>query len=239
MPPKPAQKLSQWAGAARTRCLLVCGAIAGPLFVATFVIAGATRADYHPLRHPVSSLALGGLGWIQVANFLMAGALGLAFAAGLRRALRPLRGSTWGPLLVGIWAAGLLGAGIFVTDPVSGYPLGTPDKLAHYGSTHAALHDGVSLAAFVALAAACFIFARRFVVWGKPAWAIYSALTGIVFLVTFALSNLGFDQADGLVDLGGLFQRVAITVGWSWLSLLALHLLQRDAPRQPAEDQRQ
>lgn len=233
MQQKPVQTLSRWAGAARANPLLACGVIAGPLFILTFVIAGLTRADYNPLRHPVSSLALGDVGWIQVVNFLAAGTLGMAFALGLRRALRPFGGSTWGPLLIGVWATGLFGAGIFVTDPVSGYPLGTPDKLTHYASTHAALHDGVSFVAFMALAVACFVFARRFAGWGRPTWAIYSAATGIVFTVAFALSNLGFDQTEGLVNLGGLFQRIALTVGWSWLSLLALHLL-RHGNRQAA-----
>jgi hypothetical protein len=82
------------AGAARTKALLVCGAIAGPLFTLAWVVEGATRANYQPLRHPVSSLELGGLGWTQRANFLVAGLLTLAFAMGLRRALRPLGGST-------------------------------------------------------------------------------------------------------------------------------------------------
>jgi hypothetical protein len=92
----------------------------------------------------------------------------------------------------------------------------------------------------MALAAACLVFARCFARWGKPAWAIYSTLTGVVFVVAFALSNLGFDQVEGLVNLGGLFQRAAITIGWCWLSLLALHLLlQSDAPRHQAEGQRQ
>lgn len=48
-----------------TRALLACGAIAGPLFIAVFLIAGATRADYDPLRHHISTLAIGDLGWIQ------------------------------------------------------------------------------------------------------------------------------------------------------------------------------
>ena len=48
---------------------------------------------------------------------------------------------------------GLLGAGILVTDPVSGYPPGAPDRLSEYG-WHGALHDLFSLAAFGALAAA-------------------------------------------------------------------------------------
>jgi hypothetical protein len=130
---------------------------------------GATRAHYSPLRHPVSSLELGECGWTQRANFLVAGLLKLAFAIGLRLALRPLGGSTWGPLLVGAHAIGLLGAGIFVTDPVSGYPPGTPDQLQTYGSAHAALHDLFSIATFVGLPIACLILARRFAGWRSAA----------------------------------------------------------------------
>jgi hypothetical membrane protein len=210
--------------ALKTETLLACGAIGGPLFVVAFVVEGATRSDYDPLRHPVSSLALGDSGWIQVANFIVTGLLILAFAVGLRRAFRPLGGSTWGPFLVGVWAIGLLGAGIFVTDPVSGYPPGTSDRLSGY-SWHGALHDLFSLAAFVALGAACFVCARRFAVRGERGWAVYSAVSGIVFAVAFVLSSAGFGQAESLVDLTGLFQRIAITVGFGWLTLLAIHLL--------------
>jgi hypothetical protein len=142
-------------GTTRTRALLACGAIAGPLFTVAWILEGATRANYHPLRHPVSSLELGDLGWTQQANFIVAGGLTLAFAVGLWRALRPLGGSTWGPLLVGAHGIGLLGAGIFVTDPVSGYPPGTPDHLVSYGSVHAALHDLFSVGTFVGLPIAC------------------------------------------------------------------------------------
>ena len=207
----------------KTKTLLACGAVGGPLFVVAFVIEGATRANYDPLRHPVSSLALGNFGWVQVANFIVTSLLMLAFAIGLRRAFRPPEGSTWGPLLVGVWAIGLLGAGIFVTDPVSGYPPGTPDAVQY--SWHGALHDLFSLPGFVALSAACFVFARRFAARGERGWAIYSAVTGVVFAVAFVLASAGFGQAEGLVDLAGLFQRVAVTVGFGWLTLLAVHFL--------------
>jgi hypothetical protein len=70
----------------KTRTLLVCGVIGGPLFVAIFLIEGVTRAGYDPLRHLFSSLALGDSGWTQIANFVVAGLLTLVFAAGLRRA---------------------------------------------------------------------------------------------------------------------------------------------------------
>jgi hypothetical protein len=57
----------------------------GPVFVTAFLLEGAVREGYRPLRHPVSSLALGSRGWIQAGNFAVAGALFLAGTAGLAR----------------------------------------------------------------------------------------------------------------------------------------------------------
>ena len=217
-----------------TESLMVCWAIAGPLFIVAFLLEGATRANYDPLRHPVSSLELGPYGWMQSAIFVVAGILTLAFAAGLRRALGSGPGSNWGPLLVGAWAVNLLGAGIFVTDPVSGYPPGTPEAVQY--SWHGALHDLFSLPGFVGLAAACFVFCRRFASRGERGWAVYSVLTGLTFTVAFVLASAGFGQAEGLVDVAGLFQRVAVTVGFGWLTLLAVHFLRYPQGRQPSHD---
>ena len=213
----------------KTRTLLACGVIGGPLFVATFLVEGATRANYDPLRHPVSSLALGDSGWVQGANFIVTGLLTLAFAVGLWCALQPGKGSTLGPLLVGVWAVGLLGAGVFVTDPVSGYPPGAADRLSGY-SWHGALHDLFSGPAFVALAAACFVFGHWFAGRGERGWAVYSAISGLVFVIAFVLTSAGFGQAAGLIDLAGLLQRVAVAVGFGWLTLLAVHLRRGPSP---------
>ncbi|MFC4117652.1 DUF998 domain-containing protein [Nonomuraea zeae] len=211
-----------------TRRLLWCGVVAGPLFVVTFLAQGAVRDHYDWLRHPVSSLALGGSGWIQTANFIVAGLLSLAAAAGLRRALTSSpqrRGSLWGPILVGAWAVALITAGVFTTDPVSGYPPGTPDLLADYGSLHAALHDLLSLPGFVALPVACVVFAVRFARLREPGRAVWSGIAAVVFVAADVLATSGFAQNAALVAYGGLFQRVAVTAGWAWLTLLALHLL--------------
>ena len=124
---------------------------------------------------------------------------------------------------------GLLGAGVFVTDPVSCYPPGAPDRLSGY-SWHGALHDLFSGPAFVALAAACFVFGRRGAGRGERGWAVYSAISGLVFVIAFVLSSAGFGQAAGLVDLAGLLQRVAVAVGFGWLTLLAVHLLRGLSP---------
>ncbi|WP_205315823.1 DUF998 domain-containing protein [Nonomuraea lactucae] len=216
--------------AVRPSSLLSCGAIGGPLFVIAFLIEGATRTDYSALRHPVSSLALGPSGWMQIANFVITGLLMLLFAIGLRRALHAAgRDSTWGPLLVGTYAIGLIGAGVFVTDPVSGYPLGTPVQGVH--TWHGTLHDfPFSLLVFAALTATCLVFARRFAGWGERGWAIYSAVTAALFVIGFFLSGQAFAQAEGLVQIGGLLQRLTIAVGWGWLTLLALHLRSLENP---------
>ncbi|MGO9668410.1 MAG: DUF998 domain-containing protein [Streptosporangiaceae bacterium] len=92
----------------RTRGLLRCGIWAGPVFTATFLTEGAARDGYRPLRHPVSSLALGPRGWIQTANFAVTGVLCLAGAAGLRRTGDCQAGSRAGPVLVATAGAGLI-----------------------------------------------------------------------------------------------------------------------------------
>lgn len=203
---------------------LMGGAFAGPLFIATFLIAGAARANYNPLRHPVSSLAIGEFGWVQAANFIITGLLILVFAIGLWRTLRTPGGSTWGPLLVGTVAIGLIGAGIFTAEPLSGYPPGTADRSLPY-STHGLLHDLFSTPVFVGLPAACFVFTRFFARLRERGWAIYSAASGLGMLIAFFFASMGFSQAEGFVDFGGLFQRITLVVGLGWLTLLAIHLL--------------
>ncbi|MFI5711848.1 DUF998 domain-containing protein [Kribbella sp. NPDC051620] len=56
-----------------------------------------------------------------------------------------MRRARLGAVLVGVWGAGLLGAGLFNTDPVSGFPLGTPATVDY--TTSGALHDAFSLPA--------------------------------------------------------------------------------------------
>ncbi|WP_433414181.1 DUF998 domain-containing protein [Microtetraspora malaysiensis] len=81
-----------------------------------------------------------------------------------------------------------------------------------------------SLLVFAALAGACFVFARRFAGWGDRGWALYSAATGTLVVIGFFLSGQAFSQTEGLVEIGGLLQRLTITVGWAWLALLAVRV---------------
>ena len=211
-----------------TRLLLVCGVIGPLLFIIVFLIEGATRADYNPFRYPISSLSIGAMGWTQATNFLLLGALLVAFAIGLRRALRGSRGGLWGPLLIGLAGIGLFGAGIFTTDPIFGYPPDAPLVLAQY-TVHGHLHDICSVLFFAGVPIASFVFCRRFATSGERGWALYSLLSGIGMLAFFALAAVGFDQNPGLVSVAGVFQRLSISVGLIWVALLALRFL-RNAP---------
>ena len=58
------------------RILLWCGVVGPAFFVVSFLVQGAVRPGYDPLRHPVSSLSLGGgAAWVQPATFLITGLL--------------------------------------------------------------------------------------------------------------------------------------------------------------------
>ena len=206
------------------KLLLVCGALAGPFFTLAWLLEGATRTGYDPLRHPISSLAIGERGWTQAANFLLTGTLLLAFAIGLRRVLEGLKEPRRAPFLIALIGIGLIGAGVFVADPMNGYPMGTPDLPLQYSLT-GRLHRLFSAFVFLGLPVACFMFARFFAKHREDNWALYSRVTGLAFLLMFIVTSMGFALVNGLADFAGLLQRMTLTIGFAWLTLLAVYWL--------------
>jgi len=204
--------------------------VVGPiLFVVVLLIEGATRPGYDAWTHYGSELGLSNQGWEQIANFIVCGLLSLGFALGLHRVLHSGKGATWGPILIGAFGLGLVSAGIFVTDPVHGYPPGTPAN-ANSLSWHGIIHGISGLVCFIGIAVACFVIARRFA--GNSqwrGWAAYTNITGIVVLGSFVFINVVISPlADHNIWLNapiGLFQRIGIIAGWGWLSLFAFKLL--------------
>lgn len=204
--------------------LLTGGAVAGPLFVGTAIAQGAVRRDYDPQRHPVSSLALGPGGRVQAANFVLTGGLYCGLALGLARVPAPVGLTRTSRMLLGAAAAGLIGAGLFLTDPVSGYPPGTADTPVDR-TRAGALHDAVSVPTFLAIPAAALIQARAAAITGEPGWAAASAGCGLLMLGSFAAATVGFSQHPALVNRAGLLQRLSVTAGFGWLSAVALRAL--------------
>lgn len=199
----------------RTRALVVCGILAGPLFLVVASIQALTREGFDLGRHAISALSLGGLGWIQRSNSVVAGVLMVAFAVGARRVLFLGRGAMWSPRLLGAFGVGLIIAGIFVTDPALGFPPGTPNVMPDELSWHAVVHSIGFVLAFVSLTAACIVFARRYAALRQGAWAVYSVASAVVALV---LSM--WPGRDG----AGIRFFVASVIGFAWTTLIAVRL---------------
>jgi hypothetical protein len=212
-------------GNALTTALLVGGVVGGLEFLAIAFAAGAFRQGYSALHQPVSMLSLGAGGWVQIANFVVTGLLMVACAAGLRRALHSGRGARWGSILIGVHGFGLVGAGVFSTDPSYGYPPGAALGPAASFSLHGMLHELTSLIAFAALTAACFVFARRFAAQaGGRGWAAYSFLTGLAVPAFIVGAFIAWSSGTP-VNFGGVFQRMSVGAGWVCISLLALRII--------------
>lgn len=204
------------------RLLLACGVIGSLLNVVVLLILGATRPGYNAWLIPDSSLELGAGGWIQITNYIVSGVFLLAFAIGLRRILRTGRGSTWGPILLGIFGLTFIGIGIFVTDPVLGYPPGASSAPTIPGT----LHNLFGQLQFISLAAACFVLARREA--ADPAsrgWVWYSVATGLLVVASDIVFVLTFKLLDG--GPVGLIARIGIIVSGCWVALLAIRLMRK------------
>jgi len=198
------------------RPFLLAGALAGPIYLTVGLAQMFLREGFDPRLHALSLLSNGELGWIQVGNFLVAGLLVAMAAWGVRGALRGERGGTWGPILLALYAVGLVGAGVFVADPGGGFPPGTPDSA---GMTRAGLlHFVFGAIGFYSLVGACFVFAFRFRGQGRAGWALYSAVTGAGFLLSFmGIASGRITPAVMLAFYG------AVAWSWIWLSAVLLH----------------
>lgn len=207
-----------------TRILLIFGAFAGPLFTIIWLVTGSMRASYDPMRHPISALSIGDFGWTQIANFIVTGLLTLVLAFGLRRTQQSPEGSTWVPMLIALVGIGFIGTGFFITDPINSYPPGTPGMILPPTLT-GFLH--LVFASFIfGLPVACFVFARLFAREGERNWAVYSKITAIAFILMYLIAMAGFLQLDGLSNYAGLYQRISVIIGLTWMTLLPIYLLQ-------------
>lgn len=187
-----------------TRALLAGGLVAGPVFLGAGVAQGLAREGFDFTRNAISQLALGGLGWIQVANFLLTGALVIAGAVGMGRALHGVPGGAWAARLVGVFGASFLAAAAFPADAGAGFPVGTPEATSL--STHGAVHMLGGMLGYLALCAAFLVLARCLGSLGHRGWAVASRVAPVGVLAGFAGSStsvLAFTVGAGL-GLAGL-----------------------------------
>jgi hypothetical membrane protein len=195
-----------------SRTLLWTG-VAGPaLFTVMWLIEGALRPVYDPMRSWISELALSDRGWIQIIGFLISGGLIAAFGHGLRTTITEGRAARWGPRAVIAAGAALVAAGVFVIDPGTYHPSG-----AAAVTWHGVLHDIAGPVVFVSLAAAAVIYSRRFARW----YGLTTATLVIALWIAAGVLN-GLDHAGVWSPaLAGLLERLSILTGFAYLTYLA------------------
>lgn len=186
--------------------LPVLGMIAGPLYVLVSIGEALLRPGFDPDRHAWSMLANGSWGWIHVVNLIVSGALLVAGATALRRTAR-------GPAIgIGLYGLGLIAAGLFRADPGQGFPPGTPDGPGTI-SWHGLLHFASGGVGFLGLVAAALLVARRYA--PTRGFAVFSAVTGLVFFAAFAALAAGGGKAWTLWAFSA-----AVILASAWLTIL-------------------
>ena len=206
----------------QTKWLLTAGALAGPLYILVGLAQILTREGFDITRHPLSFMSLGDLGWIQITNFIVTGLLVIAGAIGLRRLAQADKRLRRGALLLGLYGLGIVGGGVFVSDPALGFPPGTPDTYPQTMSWHGLLHFVFGQLGFLALIVASFVYARYFAKNDLRGWAMFSALTGGIFLfaiIAGVATSAGDSSAWGLLAL-----YVAVALSWVWLTALSYYM---------------
>jgi hypothetical protein len=201
-----------------TKSLLGYGVIAGPIYVVVVAVQAFSRAGFDPSRHVASQLANGDLGWIQIATFLVTGAMTVAAAVGVGRALGPGRLATSAAGLIGGYGTALMVAALFRADPSDGFPPGTAAGAGEL-SWHGTVHFAAAGLGFVCLVAACLVLAARFAHDGVRRWSRFSRITAIVLAVSFAVVASGFGGRAGIV-----FFTVAVVLAWGWLTAVSVKL---------------
>ncbi|NKY35663.1 DUF998 domain-containing protein [Nocardia speluncae] len=190
--------------------LLLAGAAAGPLFFVSAITQMITRDGFDITRHPISQLATGDLGWIQIVTFITAGAGALALAAGVGRTLTEGTGRRALPILVGIFGIGMVAAGVFTMDPENGFPGGTPDEPITQMSWHSIAHSAAAAGAFTALAIAALVLCVRCARKRRALPAVASAVAGLILLVPMSPEYMSIQIA-----ING-------AVAFTWTTVLAL-----------------
>ena len=205
-----------------TRSLLGYGVLAGPFYVLAALGQAFLRPGFDPLHDDVSLLSNGAWGWVQMANFVLTGAMVIACSVGVRRALNGGRAGTWAPRLLGLYGLALVAAGVFVADPMNAFPPGTAAGHPATISWHGMLHMAAAGVGFLGLVAASWLVGSRFAAEDRRGWAWFSRLTGVLFLLAFAGLASGSSSAAVVLAFWA-----ALVIAWGWLAALSIELYRR------------
>lgn len=202
--------------ATSTHRLLTLGVIAGPIYLAVGLAQALLRSGFDLRRHPLSVLENGPGGWIQVANFVVVGAMVIAAAVGIQRALgSSSRAVSW---LLGAFGASMIAAAVFWADPMDGFPIGTPKGPPKSISTRGLLHFAAGGLGFISLGVSCLFAGKAMSRRNARSLARLSSISGLVILAGF-FGGMAIPNSSPVLGIW-----IAVVVGWAWLSSISRHL---------------
>ncbi|MDE3725109.1 DUF998 domain-containing protein [Nocardiopsis sp. N85] len=202
-------------GAAVTRSLLGYGVLVGPFYLVVGLVHALLREGFDVTRHPLSLLTLGGTGWIQITNLVLSGLMVCVAALGVRRALGTARGARATALLLTVYGVCVLLSGVFVPDPMAGFPVGAtaPETPGVSGIAHLVM----GAVGFLALAGAAVAGA----VWARATERRGPAIGSIAAAVLIA-GGFIVGAALAMVPGGVAGLWLAVLTGWTWLALFSV-----------------
>lgn len=202
--------------------LIIAGIIAGPLFIILALLQAFGREGFDIIRHPLSLLSLGDLGWIQISNFVIVGLLYIACASGLRMSELEGIGKTWIPHLFIVMGIGLIMGGIFVADPALGFPEGAPIGIPIEMSWHAAVHGIAPILAFLAQIGIFIIMTRRFKYYNETGLMIVTLSVTIITFILINIPNFTADWEQGIVNFMPMW--IGAGIGYFYISYILIKL---------------
>jgi hypothetical membrane protein len=188
------------------------------------------RPGYDQLSQYGSELSTGPNAIIMNANFLAAGLLIIAFAAGLFRSIQGGRWLRMGSALLGVCGAGEAVTALFPCDP--GCPLAAE-------SFSQLAHNADAVVAFVALALAPLLISTGLK--QNRYWQGYQHYSFVTGLATIGLFSIFSAASLGYLGFVGLLQRLFLAVPFLWIEVMATKLLRAssyDPPRQHCSETR-
>jgi Protein of unknown function (DUF998) len=146
----------------------------------------------------------------------------VVFAIALRARLHEGSGALAGSVALGLSGLGFIAAGSFSTQPLFGYPPGTPDGMATDVTPMSVLHVFGAFLLFFGLTVSALVLARRQRRAGATRWASTSLAAGLLVLGFFGASGSGPSGQLLFPEISGLLQRIWLSAGLGWVAALAL-----------------
>lgn len=196
-------------GRAQTLNILAMVAIAGLAFFVIVAMLLPLFSEYTFVSNFISELALGRFGFVQTLAFFAAGLGSLALALGISQATTDSWGARLGSSLVGLWAVGLILAGIFPIDAG-----GQPATVS--GGVHFVVATVSVLFLVLGIFALFWTFKR------EARWRSFRSVS-LVLGVSAVIMFLAVGAAQGS-EWVGIIQRIFFGVLFLWLILAAVRL---------------